>query len=157
MAMRKVWREIQEGNFWILDADLRAYFDSIDQNRLFDLICQQIREGRVLRLIRGFLEAGVIAEGGWEPTKTGVPQGGVASPLWSNIFLTPFDRAMTAAGYRVTRWADDFVVLCKTRVEATRALAFAERFLREELGVTLHPQKTRIVHISHGFEFLGYK
>jgi hypothetical protein len=81
----------------------------------------------------------------------------VVSPVWSNIFLTPFDRAMPAAGYRLTRWADDFVVLCQTRDEAQRALAFAKRFLREELGVTLHPQKTRIVHGSHGFEFLGYK
>ena len=89
MAMRKVWREIKEGNFWILDADLRAYFDSIDQNRLVDLICDQISDGRVLQLIRGFLEAGVIANGGWEPTQTGVPQGGVASPLWSNIFRRP--------------------------------------------------------------------
>jgi group II intron reverse transcriptase/maturase len=157
MAMRKVWREIQEGNFWILDADLRAYFDSIDQNRLVDLICDQISDGRVLQLIRGFLKAGVIAEGGWEPTKTGVPQGGVASPLWSNIFLTPFDHAMTAAGYRVTRWADDFVVVCRTRQEAQTARALAETFLRDELGVSLHPEKTRIVHVDHGFEFLGYK
>jgi RNA-directed DNA polymerase len=131
MAMRKVWREIQEGNFWILDADLRAYFDSIDQNRLVDLICDQISDGRVLQLIRDFLEAGVIADGGWEPTKTGVPQGGVASPLWSNIFLTPFDHAMTAAGYRVTRWADDFVVVCRTRQEAQSARALAELFLRD--------------------------
>jgi RNA-directed DNA polymerase len=157
MAMRKVWREIQEGNFWILDADLRAYFDSIDQNRLVDLICDQISDGRVLQLIRDFLEAGVIADGGWEPTKTGVPQGGVASPLWSNIFLTPFDHAMTAAGYRVTRWADDFVVVCRTRQEAQTALALARSFLRDELGVSLHPEKTRIVHVDHGFEFLGYK
>ena len=157
MAMRKVWREIQEGNFWILDADLRAYFDNIDQNRLVDLICDQISDGRVLQLIRGFLEAGVIADGGWEPTKTGVPQGGVASPLWSNIFLTPFDHAMTAAGYRVTRWADDFVIVCRTRREAQNALALARSFLRDELGVSLHPEKTRIVHVDHGFEFLGYK
>src|SRR6201993_967307 len=136
MAMRKVWREIQEGNFWILDADLCAYFDSIDQNRLVDLICDQISDGRVLRLIRGFLEAGVITDGGWKPTKTGGPQGGVASPLWSNIFLTPFDHAMTAAGYRVTRWADDFVVVCRTRQEAQSARALAELFPRDELGVS---------------------
>jgi RNA-directed DNA polymerase len=121
------------------------------------LICEQISDGRVLQLIRGFLEAGVIADGGWEPTKTGVPQGGVASPLWSNIFLTPFDHAMTAAGYRVTRWADDFVVVCRTRHEAQAARALAESFLRDELGVSLHPEKTRIVHVDHGFEFLGYK
>jgi RNA-directed DNA polymerase len=71
MAMRKVWWEIQEGNFWILNADLRAYFDNIDQNRLVDLICEQISDGRVLQMIRDILEAGVIAHGGWEPTKTG--------------------------------------------------------------------------------------
>src|SRR5690348_17410428 len=157
MAMRKVWREIQEGNFWILDADLRAYFDSIDQNKLVELVAEEISDGRVLQLIRDFLEAGVIADGGWEPTKTGVPQGGVASPLWSNIFLTPFDHAMTAAGYRVTRWADDFVVVCRTRQEAQTARALAGSFLRNELGVSLHPEKTRIVHVDHGFEFLGYK
>jgi RNA-directed DNA polymerase len=77
--------------------------------------------------------------------------------LWSNIFLTPFDRALTAAGFRLTRGADDFVVLWTTREEAQRALAFAERLRREELGVTLHPDKTRIVHGRQGFEFLGYK
>jgi len=88
MAMRKVWREIQEGNFWILDADLRAYFDSIDQNRLIDLICNQISDGRVLQLIRDFLKAGVIADGGWKPTKTGVPQGGVATPRTQKVTFT---------------------------------------------------------------------
>jgi RNA-directed DNA polymerase len=80
-----------------------------------------------------------------------------ASPLWSNIFLTPFDHAMTAAGYRVTRWADDFVIVCRTRQEAQTAPALAETFLREELGVSLHPEKTRIVHVDYGFEFLGYR
>src|SRR5215813_4486893 len=103
MAMRKVWREINEGNLWILDADLRSYFDKIDQERLVDLIAAEISDGRVLQLIRSFLEAGVIIDGAWEPTKTGVPQGGVASPLWSNIYLTPFDHAMTNAGYRPYR------------------------------------------------------
>jgi RNA-directed DNA polymerase len=157
MAMRKVWREINEGNLWILDADLRSYFDKIDQERLVGLIAEEISDGRVLRLIRSFLEAGVIVGGAWEPTKTGVPQGGVASPLWSNIYLTPFDHAMTKAGYRLTRWADDFVIVCRTRQEAEAALATARTFLHERLGVSLHPEKTRIVHITNGFEFLGYK
>ena len=107
MAMRKVWQEINEGNFWILDADIRAFFDEIDQDKLVSLIAAEISDGRVLHLIRSFLDAGVIEAGKWHPTTTGVPQGGVASPLWSNIFLTPFDRAMTEAGYRLTRWADD--------------------------------------------------
>jgi RNA-directed DNA polymerase len=156
-AMRKVWREINEGNLWILDADLKSYFDSVDQERLVDLISEEISDGSVLRLIRSFLDAGVMVDRTWEPTKTGVPQGGVASPLWSNIYLTPFDQAMTKAGYRLTRFADDFVVVCNTRREAEAALALASKFLQEELGVSLHPEKTRIVHVTDGFEFLGYK
>jgi group II intron reverse transcriptase/maturase len=156
-AMRKVWQELNAGYGWIVDADLRQFFDTIDQEKLIDLIAEEISDGRVLQLVRDMLRAGVMEGGSWKPTLTGVPQGGVASPLWSNIFLTPFDRRMTAEGFRLTRWADDFVVLCQTRDEAQRALAVAERFLREELGVELHPQKTRIVHVSQGFEFLGYK
>jgi RNA-directed DNA polymerase len=156
-ALRKVWQELNAGHGWCVDADLRAFFDTISQDKLVDLIAEEISDGRVLHLLWALLRAGAIEGEYWQPTLTGVPQGAVASPLWSNIFLTPFDRAMTAAGFRLTRWADDFVVLCETREEAQRALAFARRFLREELGVELHPQKTRIVHISHGFEFLGYK
>ena len=156
-AMRKVWQELNTGYSWIVDADLRQFFDTIDQEKLIDLIAEEISDGRVLHLIRDVLRAGVMEGGCWKPTLTGVPQGGVASPLWSNIFLTPFDRWMAEEGFRLTRWADDFVVLCQTREEAQRALARAERFLREELGVELHPQKTRIVHVSQGFEFLGYK
>lgn len=156
-AMRKVWRELNAGAFWIVDADLRAFFDTIAQERLIDLIAEEISDGRVLQLVRDLLQAGVWEEGRWYPTDTGVPQGGVASPLWSNIFLTPFDQWMSAQGFQLTRWADDFVVICRTRAEARRALVCAERFLREELGVELHPQKTRIVHVRQGFEFLGYK
>jgi RNA-directed DNA polymerase len=155
--MRQVWRELQAGRVWVVDADLRQFFDTVDQEKLIELIAEEISDGRVLGLIRSMLRSGVMEEGYWQPTLTGVPQGGVASPLGSNIFLTPFDRAMTEAGYHFTRWADDFVVLCTTRAEAEHALSFAERFLREELGVALHPPKTRIVHVRQGFEFLGYK
>jgi RNA-directed DNA polymerase len=156
-AMRKVWQELNEGNVWIVDADLRQFFDTIDQEKLIDLIAEEISDGRVLRLVRDILRSGVMEGGCWQATLTGVPQGGVASPLWSNIFLTPFDRLMAQEGFRLTRWADDFVILCRTSEEARRALATAERFLWEGLGVRLHPQKTRIVHVSQGFEFLGYK
>jgi RNA-directed DNA polymerase len=156
-AMRKVWQELNAGYGWIVDADLRQFFDTIDREKLIDLIAEAISDGRVLQLIRDILGSGVMAGGWWQPTLTGVPQGGVASPWWSNIFLTPFDRKMAEEGFRLTRWADDFVVLCRTREEAQRALARAERFLREELGVERPPQKTRIVHVSQGFEFLRYK
>jgi len=156
-AMRKVWRELNEGNVWRVDADLRQFFDTIEQEKLIDLIAEEIRDGRVLQLVRDMLRAGVMEEGSWRPTLTGVPQGGVASPLWSNVFLTPFDRRMAEEGFRLTRWADDFVGLCQTREEAQRAVTIAARFLREELGVERHAQKTRIVHVSQGFEFLGDK
>lgn len=156
-AMRQVWQELQAGKVWVLDADLRQFFDTIDQAKLVDLIAEEISDGRILRLIQAILRAGVMESGHWRPTETGVPQGGVASPLWSNIYLTPFDRAMTEAGFSLVRWADDFVVLCRTRAEAKSALSFAGRYLQENLGVTLHPQKTRVVHVKHGFEFLGYK
>ena len=157
MAMRRVWRDINAGNVWILDADLRQFFDTIDQEKLVDLIAEKISDGRILRLVRTILAAGVVEGGCWEPSLTGVPQGAVASPIWSNIYLTPFDRAMEQRGYRLTRWADDFVVVCRSRKEAEAALTFAQAFLKEELGVDLHPGKTRIVHVNHGFEFLGYK
>ena len=141
----------------VVDADLRQFFDTIDREKLIDLIAEEIRDGRVLQLIRDILHSGVIERGYWQPTLTGVPQGGVASAMWSNIFITPFDRAITEQGLRLTRWADDFVMVCNTKTEAHRALAFARRFLKEELGVELHPTKTRIVHVRQGFEFLGYK
>jgi len=156
-AMRKVWRELMAGCAWVVDADLRQFFDTIDQEKLIDLIAEQISDGRVLALVRDILRSGVVEGGYWEPTLTGVPQGGVASPLWSNILLTPFDRAMTEEGFRLTRWADDFVVVCRTQREAQRALMCAERFLRQELGIELNAHKTRIVHTRQGFEFLGYK
>lgn len=156
-ARRQGWRELHEGNVWLVDADRRQFFDTIAQEKLIDLSAEEISDGRVLQLVRDMLRAGVMEEGSWRPTLTGVPQGGVASPLWSNVFLTPLDRRMAEAGFRLTRWADDVVVLCQTREEAQRALAIAARFLREALGVELHAQKTRIVHVSQGVEFLGSK
>jgi RNA-directed DNA polymerase len=140
-----------------VEADVRQCFDTIDQQQRIDLIAEAMSDGRVLQRVRDVLRAGAMEGGCWKPTWTGVPQGGVASPLWSNIFLTPFDRWMAEEGLGLTRWADDFVVWCQTREEAQRALALAERCLREALGVERHPQKTRIVDVSQGFECLGYK
>jgi group II intron reverse transcriptase/maturase len=155
-ALRKVWRELQEGNEWIVDADLRDFFGSVNHEKLLTLVAQRVADGRVLRLIRSILEAGCVAEGRRLPTEQGTPQGGVVSPLLSNILLTPFDREMRRKGYRLTRFADDWVVTCRTRAEAQAALAAASWILGE-LGVVLHAKKTRIVHVRHGFEFLGYK
>jgi len=155
-ALGKVWKEIRPGSEWIVDADLKDFFGSVDQGKLMTLVAQQISDGRVLRLIESMLKAGCLAEGKVLPTERGTPQGGVVSPVLSNILLTPFDREMRRKGYRLTRYADDWVVTCASRSEAEAALAAASRVLTT-LGVTLHTEKTRIVHVRHGFEFLGYK
>jgi group II intron reverse transcriptase/maturase len=155
-ALRKVWKEIHEGREWIVDADLRDFFGSADHEKLLTLVAQRVADGRVLRLIRRFLKAGSCGEGRLFPTEHGTPQGGVISPLLSNILLTPFDREARRKGLRLTRYADDWVITCKSRAEARAALAAATRVL-DTLGVKINPQKTRIVHVKHGFEFLGFK
>jgi len=155
-ALRKVWCELEQGNEWVVDADLRDFFGSVDHNKLLTLVNQRISDGRVLGLLEQILEAGCVAEGKRLATEQGTPQGGVVSPLLSNILLTPFDREMRRKGYRLTRYADDWLVTCESRREAQAALEAAQRILAQ-LGVILHAGKTRIVHVRHGFEFLGYK
>ena len=155
-ALRKVWKEIKSGRQWIVDADLKDFFGSVDHGKLLALVAQRIADGRVLRLIEAMLKAGSYGQGRLFPSERGTPQGGVVSPVLSNILLTPFDWEMRQRGYRLTRFADDWVVTCGTAAEARAAVAAAQKVLNE-LGVQLHPQKTRIVHVRHGFEFLGYK
>jgi group II intron reverse transcriptase/maturase len=155
-AMRKVWKEIQGGREWIVDADLKDFFGSVEHEKLLTLVAQRIADGRVLRLIEAMLKAGSYGKGRLFPSERGTPQGGVVSPLLSNILLTPFDQEMWRKGYQLTRYADDWVVTCESAAGARAAVAAALQILNE-LGVQLHPQKTRIVHVRQGFEFLGYK
>jgi RNA-directed DNA polymerase len=155
-ALRKVWEEIQQGNEWIVDADLKDFFGSVDHEKLLTLVAQQVADGRVLRLISVMLKAGSYGKGRLFPTERGTPQGGVVSPMLSNILLTPFDWEMRRKGYQLTRYADDWVITCRSGPEARAALNTAARILKE-LGVQLNPQKTRIVHVRYGFEFLGYR
>jgi RNA-directed DNA polymerase len=155
-ALRKIWKEIQSGSEWIVDADLRDFFGSVDHEKLLTLVAQQVADGRVLRLIKAMLQAGSYGKGQLFPSERGTPQGGVVSPVLSNILLTPFDREMRLRGYPLTRYADDWVVTCKSAAEARAAVDAARRILKQ-LGVDLHPQKTRVVHVRYSFEFLGYK
>jgi group II intron reverse transcriptase/maturase len=155
-ALRKVWKEIKSGSEWIVDADLKDFFGSVEHEKLLTLVARQIADGRVLRLIEAMLKAGSDNKGHVLPTERGTPQGGVVSPLLSNILLTPFDWEMRHKGYQLTRYADDWVITCQSPAEARAALA-AARTILTALGVQLHPQKTRIVHVQSGFEFLGYK
>ena len=155
-AMRKIYREIINGCEWVLDADLTDFFGNVQHELLINKIAERVSDGRVLRLIRQMLEAGYMEKGKKHATTQGTPQGGVISPLFSNIYLDSFDHEMVDKGYRLTRFADDWVVLCKTRNEAVKALNDARQIL-SKIGLTLHPEKTRITHIKWGFEFLGYK
>jgi RNA-directed DNA polymerase len=157
MAMRRIWRQLKAGNPWVVDADIADFFGTLSHSTLVDLVAQRVADSKVLRLLRQFLEAGVLRDGQVEPTLTGVPQGGVASPLLSNVYLHVFDEKMAAAGLALTRYGDDWVITCKTRREAERALTSARAVLEGELGLRVHPAKTRIVHVDQGFEFLGYK
>src|SRR6266568_4063779 len=157
MAMRRIWRQLKAGNSWVVDADIADFFGTLSHSTLVDLVARRVADGKVLRLLWQFLEAGVLRDGQVEPTLTGVPQGGVASPLLSNVYLHVFDEKMAEAGFALTRFADDWVITCKTRRDAERALASARAVLEGELGLRVHSDKTRIVYVAQGFEFLGYK
>jgi group II intron reverse transcriptase/maturase len=155
-ALRKIWKEIQAGNEWIVDADLRDFFGSAEHDKIVTLVAQRVSDGRVLHLIEAILKAGCYGDGQLFPTERGTPQGGVISPLLSNILLTPFDWEMRRRGYQLTRYADDWCITCSSAAQARAALEMASRILRQ-LGVQINPQKTRIAHVKHGFEFLGFK
>ena len=157
MAMRRIWRQLKAGDSWVVDADIADFFGTLSHSTLVDLVASRVADGKVLELVRQFLQAGVYRDGRFEPTTTGVPQGGVVSPLLSNVYLHVFDQKMAEAGYALTRYADDWVIVCRSRQDAERALASARTVLEGELGLRVHPDKTRIVHVSQGFEFLGYK
>ena len=127
-AMRKIWGELDEGYEWVVDADLKDFFGAVDHDKLLTLVNRRVSDGRVLGLLRQMLTAGVVADGKRLPTERGTPQGGVVSPLLSNILLTPFDREMRRRGYRLTRYADDWLITCRTRREAYRALKEARNY-----------------------------
>ena len=156
-ALRRVDGLLQAGYHFIVDADLKSYFDTIPHERLMTRVQQRIADGSVLRLVESFLKAGILdGMTEWTP-ESGAPQGAVLSPLLSNIYLNPLDHAMRAAGFEMVRYADDFVILCRTADEAARALEFVRQWVADN-GLTLHPTKTKIVDVrSDGFEFLGYR
>jgi RNA-directed DNA polymerase len=156
MAMRRIWRQLGQAE-WIVDADISDFFGSLSHELLIDLIADRVADGKVLSLVRSMLTAGALRDGVFESAVAGTPQGGVASPLLSNIYLSVFDERMAQAGFALTRYADDWLITCRSREEAQRALASAREVLEGQLGLRLHPEKTRIVHITRGFEFLGYK
>jgi RNA-directed DNA polymerase len=156
-ALRRVDRLLKEGYGYVVDADLKSYFDTIPHDRLRTRLKERIADGSVLTLIEAFLKAGILdGMTEWTP-EAGAPQGAVLSPLLSNIYLNPLDHAMAQGGFEMVRYADDFVILCRSAEEAERALELVRRWVADH-GLQLHPTKTRIVEAQRdGFEFLGYR
>lgn len=157
-ALRRVEELLKEGTHWVVDADIKGYFDSIPHNKLMEKVGNKISDGRVLELLESYLKAGVMETGkGWEATPEGTPQGGVISPLLANIYLNDLDWELAHAGLQMVRYADDFVVLCRTETEAHGALERIKRWM-DQAQLRLHPEKTKIVDASQkgGFDFLGY-
>ena len=156
-ALRRVDGLLKEGYRYVVDADIKGYFDNIPQDKLMLLIEKKIADSRILALLNKYLSQKVIdTAASWTP-EAGTPQGAVISPLLANIYLDPLDWLMLKEGHNMTRYADDFVVQCKTEAEAITALETI-RVWTQEAGLTLHPVKTKIVDTQTDiFEFLGYK
>jgi RNA-directed DNA polymerase len=158
-ALREVERLLKEGYTHVVDADITSYFDSIEWGRLIERISERISDGRLLELIEAFLHQDIVkGMERWTPTG-GTPQGAVISPLLANIYLHPLDWQIKQRGYRMVRYADDFVVLCRSAEQAQAALAEVKAWV-EANGLSLNAEKTHVGDCrreGQGFEFLGYR
>lgn len=158
-ALREVDKLIKGGYTYIVDADISSYFDTIPHNKLMELIKDKISDSSVLKLIDNFLQQKIM-DGleEWTPIK-GTPQGAVLSPLLANLYLHPLDVIITQAGYKMIRYADDFVIMCQNQKDSEAALELVKRWTQAN-GLNLHPDKTYIGNCSEsgqGFDFLGYR
>ncbi len=156
-ALRRVDQLLKEGKEWVVDADLKSYFDTIPHEKLIARTEKKIADGRLLELIGKYLKQGVLdGMREWEP-EMGTPQGAIISPLLSNIYLDPLDHQMADRGIEMVRYADDIVVMCRSEAEAQEALQQIANWTTTA-GLVLHPEKTRIVNAAApgGFDFLGY-
>lgn len=156
-ALRRVDQLLKDGYKYTVDVDLKSYFDTIPHDRLLQELRKYVADNSVLGLVEKFLQADIL-DGleQWTPSM-GAPQGAIISPLLSNLYLNDLDHLMAGQGYQMTRYADDLVIQCRTREEAVAALVQVQTWVTDR-GLTLHPTKTKIVHVDdEGFEFLGYR
>jgi group II intron reverse transcriptase/maturase len=155
MAVRQVLELHQQGYTQVLDADSKGFFDNLPHQVIMAAVAAEVADGKVLDLVERFLKAGVMEEGVFTPTTVGTPQGGVISPLLANIALNSLDWQLHDAGLRFVRYADDFVVLCRSEARVQEAHGLVQRHLTS-LGLTLSAEKTRTTRFREGFAFLGF-
>jgi len=157
-ALRRVNKLLEAGNHWVVDADLKSYFDTIPHERLIEQVEEKVSDGRIIGLLREYLKQEVMETmTSWRPEE-GTPQGAVISPLLSNLYLNELDHQMEELGCEMVRYADDLVILSRSQEEAEEALKEVSKWTAEA-GLKLHPEKTRIVDARQkevGFDFLGY-
>jgi len=154
-AVERLLQYAEQGYRFSVDVDIKGFFDNIPHKLILESIYARISDGNILKLIEKFLNSGVMEEGVFTPTTKGTCQGGVISPLLSNIVLNHLDWFLEEQGLHFVRYADDFVILCKTKPEAEKALNLARAFLKD-MGLEDNPEKTKIRHFSEGFDFLGF-
>lgn len=156
-AIDRIRHYKKKGYSWVVDVDIKAFFDNVEHEKLLDLVNEEIADGRVLALIRSFLESGVMEDMQLRYEVTGTPQGGVLSPLLANIYLHPLDERMEGLDVGYVRYADDCIIMAHTKSEAEQALRVLQQFLQQKLNLELNMEKTKLRHYSQGFEFLGFK
>jgi len=140
---------------WVVDMDLSKCFDRLDHELILAGVKRKVTDGSILELIKQFLTSGVMVGDHWEPSMEGSPQGGVISPLLANIYLDAFDQEMKSRGHRIVRYADDILILCRSRSAAENALKQATKILEADLKLTVNRSKTHITHSDAGVKFLG--
>jgi RNA-directed DNA polymerase len=155
-AVRKVMELTQKGYTNVVDADIKGFFDNIPHHLIMKAMTSEIADGKVLTLIERFLKAGVMEEGTLYPTTKGTPQGGVISPLLANAVLNHLDHKLNEHNYHFVRYADDFVVMCRTKSQAESALDFIKSIIEGDLELELSAEKTKISSSNNGFNFLGF-
>jgi len=155
-AVQQVLNYYDQGHRWVVDADIKGFFDSIPHELIERFVSAQVADGNILDLLHKFLRSGVMEDGEVVPTRKGTPQGGVISPILANIVLDYLDQHLAEEGFKFVRYADDFLILCRTHTEAERALSKARNIIMRDLGMKLNRRKTSIVQFKDGFEFLGF-
>ena len=154
-ALRQCQKNANEGYVYVVDMDLEKFFDTVCQSKLIEVLSRTIKDGRVISLIHKYLNAGVIANGMFERTEVGMPQGGPLSPLLSNVMLNELDKELERRGHRFVRYADDCMIFCKSRKSAERTLKNIIPFIEQKLFLKVNRKKTEVAYISN-VKYLGY-